>query len=582
MRRKLKKYQAFVTKRPKLMLEIGFFLLTLLVVCVSLSPVLRQAGWPQNHEGFAFIDRIAVYADHMRQGDLFPVWSSADGIGMGTPLPLFYHKLFYMVTGPVYMLSNSIKFTLIFGIGLFMTFGAYGLRQAVKKITPQTSIIFIAPQLFLLSNYTYTDWLVRGAMAEFSALMVVPWLLYWCLILVVDRHFSLWIVPVLFVLYMAHNTMALYSLIPLTIAYAIFLTTQKKSNLPRIAKKSLLAVGLFVLLMTPQLVLQKAFIKDYNPSKVTQSGFEASENFLPAKLYVYNGNYQWLERPQDITVQVDIGTVIIICGGTAFLLVNLIGRRKKAFAWLRKQVAERLIFVLFLPSTVFIVLQLHYVKQLYQHIGLLQYLQFPWRLLAFITPLSMLVAVFVIIQTHNTRIATGLLFVWALPFLIFSPIWQQFQYGFITPKMIEGVIAARPSGTGSSLMGIGEYLPRIYYDNKEVGTLDTLQLYADMYHQGRQTAVLEGNCTVTQTDRYRFEPLILRFKVTCEGPGVIALPISYNNFTQITSGSNPKKSLTYFRKPTDPRILMPISKCKDTIIDVKLPTIGRMIANQST
>lgn len=195
--------------------EILFFAVTILVILACVSPVLRHPGWPQNHEGLAFVDRTLIYADHIRHGDILPIWSSSDAFGMGTPLPLFYHKTFYFVSSILFLLIGSIKAAIVLAIICFMFVGAYGMRLCVGKLTKQAPLLIIVPQLFLLSNYVFSNWLVRGAMAEFSAMMLIPWLFWWCLKLLKDKIFSLAIIPIFFLLFNAHNVTTLFALVPL-------------------------------------------------------------------------------------------------------------------------------------------------------------------------------------------------------------------------------------------------------------------------------------------------------------------------------------------------------------------------------
>ena len=161
--------------------EAIFFVSILAIIIMSLSVIFLHDGWPYNHEVLRFMIRTKIYAEHFRHWDLFPIWSSGDSFGMGSPLPLYYQKLFYYFAAPVYIITANIKFSILFTIGLFMMVGAYGMRFATRTLTDSKLLLVAAPMALILSNYTFTEWITRGAMSEFAAMMIVPWLIWWCL-----------------------------------------------------------------------------------------------------------------------------------------------------------------------------------------------------------------------------------------------------------------------------------------------------------------------------------------------------------------------------------------------------------------
>ena len=180
---------------------------------IVLVPVLTRAGWPLNEGSTAPLLLVQMYAGHFRHLDFFPVWSSSDGIGMGSPVLLFYHRTFYYTAGMIYLLSGGdLKFAVVATIMAFLFIGAYGMRSALGIITTSRLLCVVGSLGFLFTNYVFTDWLdPRGDLAEFSALMIVPWLLYWCLTLVKHRRMSFVVVPVIVALVNSHSDIALLS-----------------------------------------------------------------------------------------------------------------------------------------------------------------------------------------------------------------------------------------------------------------------------------------------------------------------------------------------------------------------------------
>ena len=107
--------------------------LAVLAVCaatavVTLAPVWNGPGWPMNHETWGIAQRTQIYASHWAGLDLLPIWSSADNTGYGSPLPLFYHRLFYLVAAPLVLAFGSLKAADAVAIVIALTSGAWGME----------------------------------------------------------------------------------------------------------------------------------------------------------------------------------------------------------------------------------------------------------------------------------------------------------------------------------------------------------------------------------------------------------------------------------------------------------------------
>ena len=132
-----------------------------------LSLVGRRSGWPIGGALFNELTLVPLYAAHFRHLDFFPVWSSTDGLGLGTPVLLYYQKTFFYVSGFLFILfGGDLKPTLILSIAIFLAVGAYGMRQALGLITDSRWLQAIGSLGFLFTNYVFTDWLARGDLPE--------------------------------------------------------------------------------------------------------------------------------------------------------------------------------------------------------------------------------------------------------------------------------------------------------------------------------------------------------------------------------------------------------------------------------
>jgi len=124
---------------------------------------------------------VQLYAAHFRHLDFFPVWSSSDAYGLGSPVLLYYNRAFFYLAGLIYVLMGGLKLSVVGTVAIFLAIGAYGMRRALGVVTNSRLLCAVGSVGFLFTNYVFTDWLwPRGDLAEFSALMIVPWLPYWC------------------------------------------------------------------------------------------------------------------------------------------------------------------------------------------------------------------------------------------------------------------------------------------------------------------------------------------------------------------------------------------------------------------
>src|SRR5262249_15994900 len=145
-----------------------------------------------------------------------------------------------------------------------------GMRLAIATLTPRKILLVAGSVGFLFTNYVFTDSLIRGDLPEFTAFMIVPWLLYWCLKLVTKGVASLLIVPIIVLLFDAHNAIALLSLFVLVITFVVFLLTAGLDGLRRNLWRLVVSFFGSVLILAPMLVAELRFNKFYDPATKVQ------------------------------------------------------------------------------------------------------------------------------------------------------------------------------------------------------------------------------------------------------------------------------------------------------------------------
>jgi len=184
-----------------------------------LLPVLTRSGWPYNHDWLRPVARMATIAAHWRIGQLIPVWDTNGIFGYGSPSLAIYHKAFCYLSAVFYIVTSDAKFSLIASLACFMVIGFLGIASCVRVLRGASDppLEIFAGMMLVSCNYASTDWLVRGDLAEFSAFMLASWLFGWCLRVLVEGRWPIWIGPLMGGLALAHSVIALYSLLLLLI-----------------------------------------------------------------------------------------------------------------------------------------------------------------------------------------------------------------------------------------------------------------------------------------------------------------------------------------------------------------------------
>jgi hypothetical protein len=519
---------------------------------------------------------------------------------MGTPVLLFYHRAFFYLAGALSVLGLGLKASVVTTLGIFFVIGAYGMRQVLALVTTSRLLCVVGSIGFLFTNYVFTDWLVpRGDPAEFSALMIVPWLIYWCLGLVKLHRFSYLIIPIMVVLVNAHSAIALTSLFLLAIAFAVFVASSGVPALRAVAKRLVLSIACTSVLLAPLLIAEFRFSQVYDPATKNISGYNASSQFVSIGRYLYDGRYQWfslLQTPPGFNfVQIDFAIWIPIAAAIILLVIRLCRRRVGGIARSGLRSPESAVVVFVAGSfACYLFLQLKISYFVYRVLTPLQVINFPWRMLAYITPLGIILVV-IIADRATRRISIRwiwyvLAVLWLASLVALSPIpLSQSQDDIITPTKLSplALFTAPKSVDYRTFEGFFNtygfpkgplyeaFLPKVVTaSGNEIGAM--IPLYGRLHsHDAGAQSLSTVPCTVVGPSHAAFETLSLTFAVHCEGKTLLALPISYNSFSTVLveGGTGTQRQIPYFRRATDPRVIIEVpGSMRETVI-VHLPTL---------
>lgn len=539
----------------KVSTENFLFIYAVGLVMVCLSALLLHDGWPQSHEYISFKYRTEIYAEHFSQGDLFPVWSGSDAYGLGTPLPFFYHKTFYYLGGFLVLVGVPIKASLFLSLFSLMLIGFYGFAWCCKELGFNRLLQVFGASLFISSNYVFTNWLIRGAMAEFAAMMVIPLLLLWCLRCVRGRTINIWIVPLGMLLFFTHSGIAvMFSLVIMSLIACLtyFRPVDIKVRPGRDSVIGLLTVGVCTIFV----LITMSFLSTHSPMDITQEGYLPSRNYRPLQDYLWDSSYSW-GNWSDLTVRID-GVILLLVG--VFI----------AMAFLKKIKLNREYIFIIGALVLFLYLQTGLSSVVYDVVSPFQVIQFPWRLLAYITPLLIFLglgalAALPLRRSQQVLVVGGLLGI----HLAFSAVAAPLEAFTSSNDLSSRAYKTTEYSLEKKLLGIGEYLPVF---TTSPGRVSALRQRYDWYENNKESFSENSGCKITSSTE-NHEDLIEILWLECIDRGEVKLPINYSKLLRIYSYDGSKKIRSLITaSEADPRAIIGIKKGMNTV-EIHKPTV---------
>ncbi len=484
--------------------------------------------------------------------------------GYGTPSVFFYHKAFYYISALLLLATGSVKVALTGALAFWMFIGGIGIYLCAAQFTRNRLIKLSTIPLFLLSNYAFVDWLVRGAMAEFAAMMLVPFVLLWCVIVLRGERLAYWIAPILYIVFFAHNILAVF-LLPIIVAAYIVAVRRYKHLRTLQSHKNLLISGIItVCAMLPYLVIYMYYATDYSPSSsITADGYTPMNYFVPISQYLYDGDNIWLRSIMDFTTQLDIAVVLICTIGAGLYIWSKVKAKRVTMPS-----SDKVFMMCILLGLLF--LQTSFAEPIYRMIAVMQLIQFPWRLLVIIIPILLcfyaITIDFALRRKYLSRMYVGVVAVLAVGATIFlSPLTHHFQFTFLPEELLEAPITSDLKYISN--MGIGEYFPAYV---RADGGQPTMAEKRERYLQN--TFPAPKDCTVLEITG-RTESLRRYFQINCSSSSNVSLPHNYSNLVEVYKDN---VRTAYWRTPTDPRIHVGVEE-GITVIQINEPQIKTVL-----
>lgn len=350
--------------------------------------------------------RIAEMARGLEQGTIPVWWSQNFGYGYGMPLFLFYGPLPYYAGAVLYLALGSLSWSVLLVLLATNVLCLVGAYLVGKAVAGRTAGVLLAA-LYVLAPYRAVDMFVRGALNEGVALAVFPWLILGWVGVVKRKRFS-WLLISLSTaaLITSHNLSALF-LVPgaAVIACALwFWIASKKILTPRQFGSflltgfvsTILGVGLSAWYSVPAL-MEKSLTKV--DSLVLTGYFDFHNHFLYLRQFLLDrwdyGGSTWGPN-DDISFFLGYGLILALVAGGVLFLFRLKSEKQK-----KHHLISFLLLGLLAATTILLTTQK--TLWLWETVGPLQYLQFPWRLLGLICFVLALTATLLLSRMKKIR-----------------------------------------------------------------------------------------------------------------------------------------------------------------------------------
>jgi hypothetical protein len=524
---------------------LGFLALAL----ATLRPLWAEQGWPDNHEGNLFILRTHIYARHFSWLDLMPIWSSADVSGFGSPAPLMYHKLFYFLAGGLALVTGSAKSAAVTAIALLLVTGASGIALTLRSIGASRLTAGIGGCCLITANYTVTNWLVRGALAEFTSAMMVPWVLFFFVNTVKAGRMAAGLGITLGLLWLSHSVIGYFTGVILAITFLLMACVRLAPWTVLHPRTAWPAFACFALLVMPYLVLMLVVGRDYDITRILTPPFQPEYQFRPFLAYLWDDRWRFGDRSANLTVQLDLALVALLAAAAVALLV----RRPDATTRRSEVVVPIVPFLVVVAVALF--LQLPASGALYRWTPGAQFIQFPWRLLALITPSLIVSALFIADRAlpHGARsFALGAAAAWMIAVCgAFAPL----RYGRLP---------VTPDLRTVTFSGFREFEPRT--------AAPLAQSRAAIGEWWRVSG-----CSYAVSDPGNDETSLVTFQASCGRSALLPLPI-YASPLHAVGSSTHGRSQPCSDLPEFPGVCGAVVPPGDSVISVRLPTVRSFVS----
>lgn len=364
----------FVKKHEKI---IAFLLLIIITIPSFISII--------NGEYFSMHDdqhvaRLFLLDQGIRQGNFFPRWVDGLGFGYGYPLFNFYPPLIYYVAEFFHLIGFSlflsIKLTFILGF-ILAAFGSYLLAKNIIGRLPA----LLAAVLYTYFSYHAVNAYVRGALAEFFGMAIIPFVFLNLESLFRNKNkLSIVFFAVTFGLLMLTHPLVSFPSLFYIVFFAIFYFLISKDNGQRLLffidllKAGLLGLSFSAFFWLPSFFEKKFTLVDDILTKELAN--YKLHYIFPSQFWYSPWGFGGSLADRFDGMSFQLGKIHIFL----FILSVIVCLLFKK--WRRQEKLSYFFFFVFL-SIFSLFMTVNYSSFIWDGVRYLWYLQFPWRFLTF-------------------------------------------------------------------------------------------------------------------------------------------------------------------------------------------------------
>jgi hypothetical protein len=160
--------------------KILIFFLLGLSSSILFLPLFLSNNWYYSHDGIRYLCLFEQLRDAVGDGFLYPRWLPDKYGGYGYPDFVFYQPGFFYAALFFSVLIPDIIHLFYFTIVFFMFIGLTGTYLLLKKLYGERGAM-IGALIASLTPYIFVNIYVRGDLAEYASMMLLPWPVYFFL-----------------------------------------------------------------------------------------------------------------------------------------------------------------------------------------------------------------------------------------------------------------------------------------------------------------------------------------------------------------------------------------------------------------
>jgi hypothetical protein len=445
-----------------------------------------------------------------------------------------------MVASSVLTITGNLHTAVKFTIGLLLTVGGFGMFLLSRLFLVRNSYAILAGIALVWSTWTTSNWLIRGAMAEFSAAMLVPWVLI-SYFRATDRRQNLDFAALGFglqLLIFAHSLIGAACALILACVHLIDLIRARR--LPTRGAIASFLAGTTSLALVASLPIA-VFLPTVQVRSIVPPSLLPSSNIQPLIAYIPNYEYFWSRQDFELSFQLDL--LVILFFAIALAVFMWLFRQQHVRAYWAYRLRDE--FLPFSASSskplkpltptlslswiagICVTLLLPLSRTLWTNVRAFDFLQFPWRLLSILTPCLILLSILAIesVTTRTAREARMSFAVGALGFLIAFSTHLMMHYSQANISTIK----VWPT----------EVTPDLYFSFSMFGEYYPINAsFPAPYENELSVANAESGCVTSRLDLTGPEAAKQTFKVSCENETWAILPLYVSDYHSVTAHSD--------------------------------------------